>query len=178
VNKYAHLTLEQLVRNHTPIAQDHECWNWTGAKLKTRYGVLTHKRKQYKAHRAMYTLTKGEIPNGMFVCHSCDNPSCVNPKHLWLGTPLDNMLDKVAKNRHSRGESHADAVKSSLKFRAGILRGENHSQSKLSDSNRIDILKKLRFGLTQDKIAKEYNVTQGTISHIYRKWRVSQNVIL
>lgn len=79
-----------------------ECWIWNGCKSKG-YGLLRYKRKIFRAHRFVWSAVNGEIPNGKLVCHKCDVPSCVNPSHLFIGTDLDNALDKVKKGRHKCG---------------------------------------------------------------------------
>ena len=83
---------------------ENECWNWLGSKLRGGYGNLNIDGGTFQAHRVSYILHFGEIPDGMLVCHTCDNPPCVNPKHLWLGTHLDNARDKVNKHRQAKGE--------------------------------------------------------------------------
>jgi len=92
-------TIEQRFWEKVKIAGEDECWEWLAAKTHHGYGAFKYEGKICRTHRVSYILTKGDIPKGLFVCHSCDNPSCVNPKHLWLGTHQDNMDDMYKKGR-------------------------------------------------------------------------------
>jgi uncharacterized protein YerC len=83
---------------------DSECWEWHGTTDKGGYGRFKKDGKQTRAHRAAHELYIGPIPEGMRVCHTCDNPPCTNPDHLFLGTDLDNKTDSVNKKRHAHGE--------------------------------------------------------------------------
>src|SRR3990167_1003780 len=86
------------------VNKTENCWLWTGACDTFGYGhfgkLCPPKVKMVKAHRFSYELHKGKIPEGMCVLHSCDTPPCVNPKHLWLGTKKDNMIDMIKKKRN------------------------------------------------------------------------------
>lgn len=86
-----------------------DCWEWLGGCDTYGYGAANTRIKNYKAHRVAYGLTYGLIPDGMCVCHICDNPPCCNPNHLFLGTPKDNMMDRDKKHRgiHFFGEKCA-----------------------------------------------------------------------
>ena len=75
------------------------CWIFTGWKDRQGYGSAYWKGKNIPAHRLSWIIHNGMIPKGLSVCHSCDNPSCVRIDHLWLGTPKENMLDMIRKNR-------------------------------------------------------------------------------
>lgn len=77
------------------------CWEWQSCKVKG-YGAYNASGKSLRSHRISYMLTYGAIPDGLLVCHTCDNPACCNPAHLFLGTNADNMHDCVAKGRRPR----------------------------------------------------------------------------
>lgn len=93
------------------------CLLWTGGTFNGRYGRIAIDGtggKEMLAHRASYQTFVGPIPEGMFVCHKCDNPICINPRHLFLGTAADNNADMVAKGRSARGEKHGRAKLTSI----------------------------------------------------------------
>ena len=132
-----------------------ECWLWTGAKHVKGYGEIKipKTRKQIPAHRLSYLIHCGPIPAGKCVLHKCDTPGCVNPKHLFVGTKLDNALDMVKKMRHCYGE-----------------RQGGH---KLTEQEVLDIHKLLKLGMKQKDIAGMFKVGEMLISRIKRghRWR-------
>lgn len=114
------------------------CWVWTGAKNPIGYGRFNANRRTRQAHRFSYEIHKGQIPAGLHACHKCDNPSCVNPDHLWLGTPGDNARDRDAKDRVQHGECHYAAKLTPDNVREIIESAGRISQSELAERFRVD----------------------------------------
>lgn len=119
------------------------CWNYTGTPG-AKYGLVTQYKNPEKAHRASYRLHVGDIPTGMYVCHRCDNPRCINPAHLFLGTPAENSNDMRQKGRSTAGE--------------------NHRLAKLTEAQAIEILKSRH--IPGREMAKRFNVSEATVSFI------------
>jgi hypothetical protein len=107
------------------------CWLWTASKFKGKgYGQFQVNGSPKRAHRVSWEFHRGPIPEGLQVLHECDNQSCVNPDHLFLGTQLANMQDKVAKNRQARGHQNGRAKMTWSEVRdarAAHLLGESYS---------------------------------------------------
>lgn len=132
------------------------CWIWTAYKNSKGYGRLSFKGKVVYAPRAAWILSKGPIPKDLVICHTCDNPSCVNPLHLFLGTILDNNRDRHKKNRD------------------GDHSGEHNGRAVLTAKEVLQIKREYARGkITQKDLAKKYKVKQPRISSIVlgNSWR-------
>lgn len=90
--------------------QENGCWEWIGSKWSNGYGSIMIHRTKRKVHRISFLIHNGFLPGDKNVCHTCDNPSCVRPDHLFLGTNQDNTADMVAKGRSTHGERNGRAV--------------------------------------------------------------------
>jgi HNH endonuclease len=109
------------------------CWLWLGqhhyrrrkdGTVEQRYGKFKTGGVYHEAHRLVYELSFGPIPDGLMVLHTCDNMGCVRPDHLFLGTASDNVMDMITKGRHVHGDDHW-----TRKHPENVLRGENHWMS-------------------------------------------------
>lgn len=142
------------------VEKTESCWNWTGCRLKSGYG----KFRLYLAHRFSYLLHFGEIPNGHFVLHHCDNPRCVRPDHLFTGTHQDNMDDMHAKGRGARGDKHGRYTRPE-----STLRGEDNGYAKITAELVIYIRERYSSGtISQRALARQCGLSQQQVSRIIR----------
>ena len=125
------------------------CWPWTGYIGENGYGVVGIRGKADKAHRVSYFIKHGRIDNDRLVLHRCDVRGCVNPAHLFLGTPEDNSQDAVRKNRNTR------------------LYGEQNGKAKLTRAAVLAIRRLCgRGGVRQKAVAKQFGVSEATVSYV------------
>lgn len=128
------------------------CWPWLASCFDAGYGKFAKNQRLHYAHRFAYELAHGSVPDGLFVCHSCDSPSCCNPAHLFAGTHLDNMRDAVSKNRTCRGPRAT---------------GEKVGTARLTWEKVRAIRAAYESGVvSQHALARQYGVSQSTV------WRV------
>ncbi|MDQ3539711.1 MAG: HNH endonuclease [Chloroflexota bacterium] len=134
-----------------------ECWLWTAYRDRDGYGDVRMDGRKLVAHRVMWIIEHGPIPEGLYICHHCDNPPCVNPAHLFLGTNQENQLDAVRKGRQ-RGFSPF---------------GELNSHAKLTTAQVAEIRRLYAEGdVTQWQLGATFGVSDATISKIvrYKTW--------
>lgn len=165
----SHSILERLIKKSS-VPDENGCINWKGGLSKKGYGVIgigsriDNSRKTVYVHRISFELHKGSIPEGMLICHTCDNPKCVNPEHLFIGTPKDNIQDMINKNREAnkQGIVPKNFIKQVEKVKNGML-------SKLNVDQVKEIKKSLISGINYRIIANQYNVSASCIADIKRK---------
>lgn len=146
------MTLQERFNNK--INKTETCWIWIASKKYDGYGYFSINGKTHMAHRVAYKLFYGEIPNSLHVCHKCDNPSCVNPFHLFLGSHDTNMKDMTKKGRQ--------------------IKGERQHSAKLKTEEILEIRKLYSSQqMTQRQLANKFGVAQNIVSRIvnYLIWK-------
>lgn len=126
------------------------CWLWMGRRGHRDYGMYRHHMVSYRAHRWSWMLEHGPIPPGLLVCHKCDNPPCVRPDHLFLGTPLDNIRDMESKGRARRTTPPRNPPR------------------KLTADLKLRVFELRELGLTQKVIGEQVGLHQSFVSKILR----------
>ncbi len=141
-------SLKEYIESSFKINSKNNCWEWLKSLKKTGHGNAWWNGKHEIAHRLSWMFYEGIIPDGLNVLHKCDNPKCVNPDHLFLGTYLDNNRDRKLKGRNAN------------------TNGEKNPFSKLKEFQVIEIINKLRKGVKGAHLAKLYSVSPDTIGKI------------
>jgi hypothetical protein len=141
------LSPELLARFWSKVQENGQCWEWTGS-TRVGYGAIKINGRTWQTHRLVCLMAYGEIPQGQFVCHKCDNRRCVRPDHLFLGTARDNVADMHAKGRFIP------------------VRGERTGSSKLTDDKVREIRTLSGGGLSNRRIAKKIGVSASTIDYV------------
>lgn len=125
-----------------------QCWEWIGGKKTRGYGAFTVRRQQHGAHRIAYYLHYGVEPADKLVCHKCDNTSCVNPSHLFLGTHLDNNRDRAAKGR------------------GNIPQGDGHHLTRVPNAIAIQVCQMVKDGASHREAAAKFGLREKHVSKI------------
>lgn len=139
---------ERFFWEHVNATDDLSCWEWQGTITKGGYGCIKIAQKSYRAHRLSWVLVAGAIPRGWFVCHQCDNPSCINPSHLFVGPPEENVRDKMEKGRH--------------------IKGRQARSAKLMPNDILAIRNLYESGVTQVELSGRFMVSRSNIGMIVR----------
>lgn len=140
---------------------EHACWPWMAGRNLSGYGKFAYSHdRTHAAHKYAYELTYGPVPDGMFVCHRCDQPPCCNPAHLFAATPKENSADRDRKGRSgTRGRRH-EAV------------------CKLTLEQQVEIRRRVRAGERQTAVAREFGVDPSHVSRLSRYERGMLDTIL
>lgn len=131
------------------IGKPNECWEWQASISKDGYGQFCGQHKSYQAHRFSMKIKLGrDLKKDELICHKCDNRKCVNPNHLFIGTPLTNMQDRDNKGRHR------------------AVRGQDSGTAKLDETSVREIRNLIRLGVVQREVADRFKVSPSLITRI------------
>lgn len=147
------MQIDQRFWRHVEIGGADDCWPWRGASTRQGYGTVRAGRSSTSAHRMAWLLTQGPIPDGLCVLHSCDNPPCCNPAHLWLGTASQHAQDSIRKGRRPARNAWAPRVR------------------RLTDDDVRSIRAMREQGLSFDEIASSFRIATTTARNIVQRKR-------
>lgn len=128
------------------IIDENGCWQWMKSTSRNGYGNFKVGHKNYSPHREMYAIVFGNIPDNMIVCHRCDNRSCINPTHLFLGTYQDNMDDMITKKRHRTFSSYGNNFRGKSVIADGVKYKSCIAAAKSLGLSPNGIRKRIRLG--------------------------------
>lgn len=145
-------TITTLQRFWSHVVKSDYCWEWSGGKTVKGYGAFWFDGKLQPAHRVSYVLHFGDFNRALLVCHHCDNPGCIRPDHLFLGTAKANTADALAKGR----------------LWCPRLKGSDVLTAKLNEKQAREIFELYKSGLSQQAIASRFSVGRTTVGRIVR----------
>lgn len=149
------------------VVKSDTCWEWQGDHTANGYGRLTVRGQRVVAHRHSWEMHFGPIPDGMIVCHHCDNPPCIRPDHLFLGSHQDNMADAANKGRMRQG-----ALRRLIDHPGAVLRGSDCPWAKLTEAQVQELRSRYAAGgITQKQLAEDYALHPMTVFQIIHRLR-------
>lgn len=171
------ITTGMVVRFWERVQKSSGCWLWSGFRDRAGYGRFKGPGNIQHAHRTSWVFERGPIPKGLFVCHHCDNPPCVNPEHLFLGTSADNTRDRDRKGRQARGERHGSRTMPEMVPKGNrhashlhpeLRQGESNGRARLTEEEVFEIRSLYRRGAKPSirDLAENYNVSKSTIGYV------------
>jgi hypothetical protein len=154
------------------IRNDSDCWEWVGTKGSAGYGYLYLNGIKLTVTRVMWMVKVGKIPSGHIICHKCDNPSCVNPNHLFVGTFKDNSADMTLKGRNGSHAKPENLFRGKHQNTEPWPRGEKHFRTKITKDDVLLVRKLNAEGFSGVEISKKTGVKYHTVSDILlnRSW--------
>lgn len=149
------------------VKKSAKCWEWQRGKTKAGYGQIQCRsisQAPMLAHRVSWELKNGPIPDGLHVLHECDNPACVRPKHLFLGTQIDNNNDRDRKGRVASGNRNGARTRRGrnpfVRNRGSGLKNEKHPMAKLTDAQVEELRREFASGVIKRHLAKKYGISE------------------
>ena len=159
------LSNESIIRrfwSKVEVGEDNDCWNWKSTDNGNGYGVIRILGRYIGAHRLSYILSNGGIPDGLMICHKCNNRACCNPKHLYAGTAMDNMMDaRAAGTIHGRSGKRPDTDK--------LVKGEDCPWATISNKQAVEISNRITSGEGTSSIAKDLGVSCDVVYRIKKR---------